>query len=392
MAKTATCTLTDEHWFDGKSVELNPGLIAIIGNKGSGKSALADILALAGNSHCADLEFLTEERFRGTGNKAAQFKATLVWADETPVTVNLNDDFDPNKPERLRYLPQHFIEKLCNEITKGDNTNFNRELRKVIFNHVKEEDRLGHGSLDELLDYLVQSRKEAIAQEQQALHTLNDAILRNEHEMSAESIDAYEKALALKRLELDALDKNPLTEVKQPTEDPNDVETKALVQQIDDKKKEQQDLLTQIQRSQEKRQVLVAEQATLKRLSGHVDNFDSYHQQFVADHTTEFENAGFDINQIVAVTITRKPIEDRLTEVTTKLAETTLLLDGKQATENKPEVNGLIAKAKASRVNQRFGTDMASLVIAGRCRHVRVLRENPADANSLNRVPWPIAA
>ncbi len=42
-------SVLDEHWFDGISLEFNPGLIAVIGNKGSGKSALTDIVALAGN-------------------------------------------------------------------------------------------------------------------------------------------------------------------------------------------------------------------------------------------------------------------------------------------------------------------------------------------------------
>jgi hypothetical protein len=60
----------EERWFDRINIDLNPGLIAIIGNKGTGKSALADVLALAANSHCTEMEFLTTTRFRGTGNKA----------------------------------------------------------------------------------------------------------------------------------------------------------------------------------------------------------------------------------------------------------------------------------------------------------------------------------
>ncbi|MHB0867740.1 MAG: PHP domain-containing protein [Thermoleophilia bacterium] len=39
----------DEHWFSG-DVPLNNGLVAVIGNMGSGKSALADSLGLVGNS------------------------------------------------------------------------------------------------------------------------------------------------------------------------------------------------------------------------------------------------------------------------------------------------------------------------------------------------------
>ena len=114
-------------------IELNSGLIAIIGNKGSGKSALADILALAGNSHCTKMEFLNERRFRSSGNKAKHFSGTLTWADGTPVVVALDRSADLREPERVRYLPQHFIEDLCNEIATGNEANFGKELRKVIF-------------------------------------------------------------------------------------------------------------------------------------------------------------------------------------------------------------------------------------------------------------------
>jgi hypothetical protein len=128
--KVAGSPLT-EHWFHGKEIELNPGLVAIIGNRGSGKSALADILALAGNSHCPKMEFLNEDRFRGKGNRAAQFNGILTWLDGTQAQVNLARNADLREPERVRYLPQHFIEALCNEIATGNETNFGKELRKV---------------------------------------------------------------------------------------------------------------------------------------------------------------------------------------------------------------------------------------------------------------------
>jgi energy-coupling factor transporter ATP-binding protein EcfA2 len=132
-----------ETWFDGASLDLNPGLIAIIGNKGSGKSALADSLALAGNSHCTKMEFLNDKRFRSTGNKAKHFLAILNWHAGPAVPVTLDRNADPLQPERVRYLPQHFIEDLCNEIATGNDTSFGKELGKVIFSHVSLEDEWG---------------------------------------------------------------------------------------------------------------------------------------------------------------------------------------------------------------------------------------------------------
>jgi len=63
IKKKAGSALTDT-WFD-VNLPLNHDLVAIIGNKGSGKSALADVAALAGSTkNYEKFSFLTEDRFR----------------------------------------------------------------------------------------------------------------------------------------------------------------------------------------------------------------------------------------------------------------------------------------------------------------------------------------
>ncbi|KAF1073271.1 PHP domain-containing protein [Halodesulfovibrio sp. MK-HDV] len=55
-------------WFEHVDIPLNPELITIIGNKGSGKSALADITALcADGEHSTDYTFLDKDRFKKKG-------------------------------------------------------------------------------------------------------------------------------------------------------------------------------------------------------------------------------------------------------------------------------------------------------------------------------------
>ena len=337
-------SILDEHWFDGAGLELNPGLIAIIGNKGSGKSALADILALAGNSHCPKMEFLNDSRFRRAGNKAKHFSATLVWADGTPVTVPLDRNADLREPERIRYLPQHFIEELCNEISSGNETNFEKELKKVIFSHVPPEKQLKMGSLDELLDYLIQARKQAFAQVQQELRTLNDTIARNEAEISDDTLKSYRTALSLKERELEAIDKAPPPAVAKPDEDPDDDVTKAAMGSIENKSLELAEIQNQLQAAKTERIELVAEASSLKRLSGYLDNFDNSYKTFIENHETEFTDAGFDVKETVKLTIDRAPITTQSTKVSSRLAELAMLIDGTPATESEPDLKGLQTK------------------------------------------------
>jgi hypothetical protein len=68
-------------WFHGTELLLNAGLVAVIGNKGSGKSALTDAIALVAETDVEEhLSFLGADRFRHprTGN-ADEFRCSLTW-------------------------------------------------------------------------------------------------------------------------------------------------------------------------------------------------------------------------------------------------------------------------------------------------------------------------
>ena len=144
-----------EEWFDC-SILFNPGLVAIIGNKGNGKSALADIIALGGNSQQEDnFSFLNENKFRNSReNKSVHFEATLSWHSDDKEVYRLSRPQDAEDMERVRYIPQNYLESLCNELVSEGGGAFDLELRAVIFSHIPNAERLGKQSLDSLLDYL----------------------------------------------------------------------------------------------------------------------------------------------------------------------------------------------------------------------------------------------
>ena len=154
----------DEVWFDNCELSFNPGIVSIIGNKGMGKSALTDILALLCNCTCKDFSFLNEEKFRERkNNKSSHFEAQIVWESGTEqVTRNLANDVPPHEVEQAKYIPQKHFEKICNENVVGEGSVFDGELKKVIFSHVDVSDRLGCSSLDDLLDYKTSEIKDLI--------------------------------------------------------------------------------------------------------------------------------------------------------------------------------------------------------------------------------------
>jgi hypothetical protein len=84
IRKIPTSTLSDI-WLDGNILSLNCDLVSIIGNKGSGKSALADVIALLGNTKSSTkFSFLDKKRFRNPKQKLAEnFEGTLEWLSNT---------------------------------------------------------------------------------------------------------------------------------------------------------------------------------------------------------------------------------------------------------------------------------------------------------------------
>src|SRR5258708_9806 len=109
FSKVAGSTLSED-WFTGK-VPLNPGLIAIIGNKGMGKTALAETLGLLGNTaQSNDFSFLNPHKFRQQrNNKAKHFRAELEWNDGQCVGKNLDEPVAPEAIELVGYIPQNYI-------------------------------------------------------------------------------------------------------------------------------------------------------------------------------------------------------------------------------------------------------------------------------------------
>lgn len=193
-------------WIKTPDIPLNPGLVAIIGARGSGKTALADIIATGCDSisdeawnaeEWANPSFLVRARsLIGNG------KVKLSWAAGESSTRAL-DGSDANGPlsyERVRYLSQQFVEELCssNGLTDG----LLREIERVIF-AAHPEDTLD-GALDfaELLEHRASRHRLARNREAEAVSHISERIST---ELEKEKLAAtYEGQVAQKKKLVDA--------------------------------------------------------------------------------------------------------------------------------------------------------------------------------------------
>jgi ABC-type lipoprotein export system ATPase subunit len=194
-------SVLDEVWFNNIDIPLNPGLTAIIGNKGNGKSALTDIIGLCGNTHnYSGFSFLNQQKFRkNKSEKADSFEATIIWKNNKEVLCSLSNDIDIDQEERIKYIPQSYLESLCDSIEGG---NFENELKQIIFSHIPQHERLGKNDLEELITHRTQIIRSDIENFKAELSTINSEILFLESKEQPSYLRKLQENLKLKEEEL----------------------------------------------------------------------------------------------------------------------------------------------------------------------------------------------
>jgi len=199
-------------WFCDEKIVLGKELVAIIGNKGSGKSALTDIIGLLGNSHNQTsrslsggkpeelFSFLNKEKFL-KGGCAKHFQGTLNWYEGEPDRKTLDAQVATHLPEKVEYLPQKYLERICANIADDE---FRATLNEVIFRYVKPQDQHGKNNLDDLISYRTQQAEEDIAQKTQALHQANATVVSIEKKLTEDYRRELEEKIKQKNEDLDA--------------------------------------------------------------------------------------------------------------------------------------------------------------------------------------------
>jgi len=288
-------------WFKKVDIPLNPELTAIIGNKGSGKSALADILGLLGDSRAEEsFSFLANSRknlkFKQRGY-AENFEATIKWADGTVVSKNLSEGVRFTEPEKVKYLPQNYFETLTNEIQEV--RQFQTEIENVVFSHVEETDRLNQSGFKELEELKTQESREKVSDLKKKLrelhHRLEDLKSRNHPEHK----DTLKKELEMLKSELKALEASKPDEVQKPSEEDHvqqEISKKieafsALLVDLEARRKELTGRLANAKERAEK----------LKRLTGKLTELKVYVESEKQDATALCKELGLNADEVITL-------------------------------------------------------------------------------------------
>ncbi|MEQ8470014.1 MAG: AAA family ATPase [Marinoscillum sp.] len=167
--------IVNTRWAKTPRIKLNSGLITIIGARGSGKTALAEIIAAGCDAlpdYKNDRSFLTRAQSELSGATVNVF-----WGDvQSEPEVKRLDIFRPESTSypRARYLSQQFVEELCS--SDGVDDKLLKEIERVIFESHDINQKEGTINFDELLELKASRFRVKRNREQEQMKDLADSI------------------------------------------------------------------------------------------------------------------------------------------------------------------------------------------------------------------------
>lgn len=313
-------------WFKDFEVPLGLELTAIIGNKGKGKSAIADIIGMLGNSHInkKDFSFLNGDKFcqKGYGEN---FIGKLTWFDKTESSKRLNEDIDVSSVERVKYIPQSYLEKLCND----EDGNFKEEINKVVFSRLDDSDKLGKKTFAELETY----KTDLLAKQIDQLNAKIASINRQLDILERKALPEYRQGIENKKqgkeeeLRLHDQEKKEITTVPNPESNSSlSSDQKAKAENASALGKSIAELEEALDREQQNLAGLKIQASDLGNISGELDSVKIFVDTWKNEQQEILTSYGLSADKLISLTIDKSEVNKKLGEIQLKIASSNELL------------------------------------------------------------------
>lgn len=357
-------------WFKDQKIELNKELVAVIGNKGSGKSALSDIIGLLGNTHNAgpqheNLSFLNGKapKFRKKGY-AENFEAEMIWEDGSGANefITLSQNVDIDTAEKVKYLPQNYFENITNDL-EGDG--FDRTLKSVIFLHLPEEQRLGARTFSELEDQKAKNIEIDLTDLRDQIHKLSEDIIKLEEKRHPSNKKRLDSLITEKQKELDEHAKNKPVAVVDPStlETVPNAEKSKQYEQLNNLNELEESLNTKIANEKASLIRITKEKEELSQVSISLERLKSQIEAYKLDNGNLFKKYDLDIDTIAKVTFDSSSISEKVNERISAISLVNEKLRSKSSIEFDSSINN-DAKKLASTLKKSLVAQLEDTLLA----------------------------
>lgn len=324
-------------WFEKVSVPLNSGLVSIIGNKGNGKSALAEAMAWTADSkNFSKFAFLNGKKFQK--NKLANnFICKMKWRNsEEEVCKNLGVQPDLTNIERVQCIPQQYFEEIC---TDTELQKFTEEINSVIFSRLSEEEKEGESTLEALIDKYSSASEKSIQYLFTNLNEVNKQIIELEKKLLPSYADSQKSLLKEATAQLDAHNKICPEKIEKPVLSGDiRIRYEQLEKEIEQLSKTIEDKEEEIVEKNKKSSILFRCLELIDEFENRIDT----EKEKIGSHLEEFD---ININNIISVIINREPIEKKKKEIDDELYKVRNLINN--------ENDGLKVQLHQKQINKK---------------------------------------
>jgi ABC-type lipoprotein export system ATPase subunit len=140
--------INGNYWFSDKPLVFNKGLISIIGSRGSGKTALLDIISVVLNAY----DYGRASFLRKAKNDINQLDINYTFSESGEKNIVFKNGFANEGIANAKYLSQQYVESLCSDT--GASEDLLNEIERFVFNEIPDYDRYGKVNFRELKEYL----------------------------------------------------------------------------------------------------------------------------------------------------------------------------------------------------------------------------------------------
>lgn len=252
------------NWFGGITVPLNSDLVSVIGPRGSGKSALAEMIAIACGSNVfrpgGDVSdtFLDKASKRSPSNLQPIFGMEIAvrWADGHESLASIGSPPRTQQDEEeVKYLPQKFVDHLC---APENNEELEQEIERVIYQRHQKTTQSDASNFQELRRSATQALQTRRTHLAQTIRSLNQSVAARTAQI--DELKQREAELDKRKAELETVVKSAPT--------------------IPEANRADIDRLSELQA---KRTKIVEETARLNRQTGLLDNAEAKYEILTGD-------------------------------------------------------------------------------------------------------------
>lgn len=201
-------------WIQTPMIGLNPGLVTVIGARGSGKTALVEAIAAGCDAlpdRLSSTSFLARAQNRNIRegdrrNLLQDASIRVSWDDGEAVERPLNGSWTalPTDYPRIRYLSQQFVDDLCS--ADGMTDELLNEIERVIFESHSLLDQNGAVDFGDMRKEVTSRHRLARARSEQLLSNISDAIsdeLDKQRQLASLRGQATQRSNVINSLEAD---------------------------------------------------------------------------------------------------------------------------------------------------------------------------------------------